>query len=305
MNGLDIQSLREPIRVILNEIARYNPPVGATNSDTVPSRPRLVPAVNNAVALVNFLNRSAPRPATLAELSSRLCITKSHCHSILKTLVHAGWVRFDVQTKCYELAPGLITSASSLLNSPALSRVRERLDSLTRQIGFSGLLTQPHPDGPFVVIENFAAARSMEFSYSVGFQFPKDSPAQSRAYIAWQGPDRIKRWLDNLNPSRYTTASLVDRAALEREIALTRNRGYSRSVGEHFDAMMALGMPIFGRNEEVLYVFCVIGIVQDLLAEEHAVASAMRETVWAIHQALVSKLPREFPAPAVQGLQLS
>lgn len=272
-------------------------PVEIVRRAEAASGPRSVPAVENAVALINFLNLTAPQAASLSELSSKLAITKSHCHSILKTLVHAGWLRFDAQTKAYALSPGIIASASSLLSSSVLYRVRERLDQLTRQIGFSGLLTQPHLDGTFVVVENFAAARSMEFSYSLGFQFPQDSPAQSRAWIAWQGHDRITRWLDQLNPHQYTAASLVDRAVLEREIAATRDRGYSRSIREHFDAMMALGIPIFGRDGEVLYVFCVIGVVQDLEPQETVVARAIRETVWDIHQAIVSNPPDDFPRP--------
>ena len=203
------------------------------------ARNSLVPAVQNAIAIINFLNDHSPRAATLTELASRLSITKSHCHAILKTLVHAGWVRSDRRTKSYELFSGLVASTSSLLNSITLERIRERLNVLTREVGFSCVLTQPQADDTFVVIENFAAKRAMDFSYSIGFSFPKDAPAQSRAFISWQPDDRIRRWLNSSRPHKYTATSLVDRNALAKEVAATRQRGYSRSVGEHFESMMA------------------------------------------------------------------
>lgn len=261
---------------------------------TPPQRSPFVPAVQNAIAVINYLNDCAPHSATLAELSSRLEITKSHCRAILKTLVHAGWVRFDQRTKSYELYSGLIASGSSLLSSPVLVRIRERLDQLTREIGFSGVLTQPQADDTFVVIENFTSIRSMDVSYSIGFHFPKDAPAQSRAYIAWQSPERIERWLDDLHPHRYTTTSLVDRDALAKEVAATRERGYSRSVAEHFESMMAFGLPIFDREGAVLYVFCIIGLVQDLAAREAEVAGKMQRTIRDIHQAIVGRAPARF-----------
>lgn len=281
----------------LNEIVDVLSKVSAEKAGEVRTRSSYVPAVRNAIAIINFLNDNSRHAATLAELSGRLSITKSHCHSILRTLVHAGWVRFDARTKSYELYSGLIASGSSLLNSPILDRIRERLNQLTREIGYSGVLTQPQADDTFVVIENFTAKRAMDVSYSVGFHFPKDLPAQSRAYISWQPEQRIRRWLEGLHPRKYTKASLVDRDALAGEIAETRARGYSRSVGEHFDSMMAFGLPIFDRDGAVLYVFCIMGIVQDIRSQEAAVTSAMQRTVRDIHQAIVALPPEGFRGP--------
>lgn len=270
--------------------------VSSTARRDEPARLRLVPALENAIAVINYLNETPERAASLAELSAKLGITKSHCHSILKTLAQAGWLHFDQRTKTYELYSGLIASASSLLSSPILGRIRERLEQLTRQTGFSCVLTQPQADHSFVLIENYTPIHAMEMSYPIGFHFPKDAPAQSRAYIAWQSVAKIERWLDDLHPHRYTPASLTDRRALQDEIVHTRQRGYSRSVGEHFESMMAFGLPIFGRGGDVLYVFCIMGILQDVATQEANVAAAMKATAQSIHQAILGQPPAEFLA---------
>jgi DNA-binding IclR family transcriptional regulator len=168
------------------------------------------------------------------------------------------------------------------------------LAALTREVGFSGILTQPQADDTFVVIENFAANRSMEFTYSLGFHFPKDAPAQSRAFIAWQPEDRIQAWLKSLQPKKYTAASLVDRSALAKEVTETRLRGYSRSLREHFESVMAFGLPIFDHRAEVLYVFCVLGPAQDIAPHEAKITSEMQRTVRDIHRAIAALPPPAF-----------
>jgi DNA-binding IclR family transcriptional regulator len=263
---------------------------------SLPPSPRLklVPALEHAVAVVNFLNEHAAEAASLAEISGTLKITKSHCRSILMTLVHAGWARFDERTKTYQLHSGLLASGSSLLASPVLTRIRERLDNLVKRTGYSCVLTQPQADDSFVVIENFTATRQMEVSHPIGFHFPKDAPAQMRAHIAWQGDERLHRWIEGWTPNAYTATSIVTPEALIREVETTRKRGYSRSVGEHFESMMAFGLPIFGRSGEVSYVFCVMGFLNDLRKHEREVTDLMRKTVRDIHHATMAKPPEQF-----------
>lgn len=267
-------------------LARSGPPTTA--------RLKLVPALEHAIAVVNFLNERGSEAASLAEISGTLKVTKSHCRSILMTLVHAGWVKFDERTKSYQLYSGLLASGSSLLTSPVVNRIRERLNDLVKQTGYSCVLTQPQPDDSFVVIENFTATRSMEVSHPVGFHFPKDAPAQMRAYISWQGEGRLNRWIAGWTPHAYTATSIVTRDELVREVETTRRRGYSRSNGEHFEGMLAFGLPIFGQGEEVKYVFCVMGFVNDLSRHEKQVTDLMKRTVRDIHHSTMVTPPQHF-----------
>ena len=255
---------------------------------------RLVPAVANAIAIVNFLNEHAPHSASLAELSQSLAITQSHCHAILKTLCGAGWLKFDERHKTYQLSSGLIASGGSLLSSPILVLIRERLARLVAETGFSCLLSQPQADHTFVAIENFTATRSMEVSHPVGFHFPKDAPAQSRAYLAWQGEAQINEWLASWEPHRYTSESIVEREQLALEIRQTRERGYSRSIGEHYEGMMAFGLPIFNREGDVLYLVCTLGFLPDIQPHEASITGQMQAAVADIHRAILANPPASF-----------
>ena len=54
-----------------------------------------VPAVTKAMAIVRYVNRAQAGGAGLNDIANDLDVTKSHCHNILKTLTHEGWLTYD------------------------------------------------------------------------------------------------------------------------------------------------------------------------------------------------------------------
>jgi DNA-binding IclR family transcriptional regulator len=133
----------------------------------------LVPAVENAVAIVEYLNSTPPHTASLAELARALSISRSHCHSILKTLTHFEWLRYDERSKTYELHIGLICSASSVLRSPLLDRIRPLLVGLANKVRYPCVMTQPLADASYVLVEKFEGSESMAVWYPVtSFRVP-------------------------------------------------------------------------------------------------------------------------------------
>lgn len=270
-----------------------------TAQDDAPPRrpaPGLVPAVENAIAIVNYINHTPPHLASLTELATALSITKSHCHSILKTLVHFDWLRFDGRAKLYELNSGLFASASSLLGAPILDRIRHELSGLVQRIGFPAVLVQPQADDSFVVIDKFNSLQAMEVSYPIGHHLPRDAPANMRAFLAWKDPAEIDRWLETWQPRRYTSTTLMTPDLLRAEIAATRKRGYARSIGELTEGLMALGMPIFNRYGEVAYLFSCSGLLSAVAPIEETIAREMIGTSIAINHAVMGRMPPDFPS---------
>lgn len=257
--------------------------------------PGIVPALENAIAILDYINRTAPHVTSLAEVSAALRISKSHCHNILKTLTHFGWLRFDGRLKTYELAPGILTIASSLHGAPALDRIRAELTQLVLRIGIPSVLAQPMPDDTFVVVDKFNLPNAMEVSFPVGHHFPRDSTANSRAYLAWQPAEKIDAWMRNWRPVRYTAATLLTAEEVREEIAATRRRGYARSRGEFTEGLMALGMPIFDRGGEVIYVFTCSGLMASMAPREEAIAQEIIRAAAAINAAMLGHPPPDFP----------
>lgn len=269
----------------------------AEDDDVLPQLPTpgLVPAVENAVAIINYINRAPEHIASLTEIVGALSVSKSHCHSILKTLTYFGWLKFNARTKTYELNSGMLASASSLLGSPVLDTIRRELQRLVRRTEIPAVLSQPQADDTFIVIDKFNDAQSMEVSFPIGHHFPRDATANMRAYLAWQPESVIDRWMQNWRPVRYTSATLVTEAEIRAEIAATRKRGYARSVGELTEGLMALGMPIFGRHGEVIYVFSCSGLLSALEPREDVLAREVVRAAVAINSGIFARVPADFP----------
>ncbi|MET3577147.1 DNA-binding IclR family transcriptional regulator [Mesorhizobium robiniae] len=62
--------------------------------------------------------------------------------------------------KTYRLHSGLLSTASSVLNSPVLDAVRRGLSALVQRIDIPCLLTQPMDDDTFIVIDFRGVAAS-------------------------------------------------------------------------------------------------------------------------------------------------
>ncbi len=256
----------------------------------------IVPALENGIAIISYLNKRAPRPAGLTEIATTLGISRSHCHSLLKTLTHFDWLSFDETSKTYRLQSGIISDASSLLSSPIISVIRPLLTTLVEHLELPCVITEPLSDDSFVVIDRINAHHIMEVSFPVGHRFPRNAAAQMRAYLSWQSPERIDRWMHNWRPIAYTEHSLLEAQAIRAEIGETRRRGYARSVGEFTEGLMALALPIFDRSGRVAYVFNISSLTGTMLPREAEVAREMQRTVAQIHRALAAGVPPDFPS---------
>jgi len=257
-----------------------------------------VPAVLRAVALLRALNFRGQAGATLPELGAALCITRSHCHNILRTLVAERWLTYEATSRTYRLAPGLAADVSSaLVPVEALPAIRPTLFALARDIEFPVLLSRPEPDGGFVVVDKVDGLAFLQVSAQVGQRFPPSAPAQARARLAWLPPERrgveVARWLTLLGPQ----AGGWTARRLEAELKATRGRGYARSRGEFFEGVMGLGLPIFSPDGDVMLILQCTGLIGSLEPQEDRVVRAMWRAVERMHAATGGRSPTDFVLP--------
>jgi hypothetical protein len=119
-----------------DEIARGKLPGGAA----------LVPAVLKAVDIIRFLNSRGSRGATAPEFAKQLNITRSHCHNILRTLVHCGWLHYAPSTRLYHLNSTLSADVSSaLVSKQYVNAIRPRVQRLANATGFPCMVPSRSP----------------------------------------------------------------------------------------------------------------------------------------------------------------
>jgi DNA-binding IclR family transcriptional regulator len=244
--------------------------------DTSPDK---VPAVTKALAIIQYLNRAASRGASLNEIANNLAITKSHCHNILKTLTHEGWLTYDNERRSYSLAPRLLASVSCLLvrQSPSML-IHDELVKLSRATGMPCVLTRVERDGSFVAIDKAEEAAELIVSVPIGHRFPPDAPAQMRVRLAWMPEDLRKQELARWRPRAYTNTTIVRKKEALAEIEATRRRGYSISRAEFSPGVMTLAVPIFDTLGDVQMVLQSPGLVDSVARNETRLAVEILRT---------------------------
>ena len=259
-----------------------------------PPAPGLVPALENAIAIIEMLNRIAPQPASLAEISSELGISRSHCHSILKTLTAYSWLRFNDRAKDYQLDMGILPSISSVFRSGLLDALRDALDVLGQRVQLPLVLSRPQRNEGFILVDKFNVAHLMEVSFPIGHRYPRDAVAQMRAYLAWQPPEYVDEWFARGLPQRYTRRTVVEEKAARAELERTRLRGYARSDEEFAEGLLAIALPVFDHEGKVAFVINCTSAKELWQLREQEVAQEMMAAIARVHFLTGARLPEPF-----------
>jgi DNA-binding IclR family transcriptional regulator len=266
-----------------------------TLSDTERSGPPLVPAVHKAVQVLSFIN-AQPRGVTLSAIAEATSVTKSHCFSILRTLVHHGWLHFNPDLKSYELGAGILQDVSSImLQATPLLIINKIVQSLPLRTQTSCILSEPHVDGGFVVVEKANAPGKLEISYPVGHHYPRDTSAHMKAMLAWLEPAMAETWLSDWIPVAYTPATITGMDGLWEQLELTRKRGYALSIDEFTIGIGAIAMPIFDSAGQVVFILDCVGLTPDISSRQLEIAGSLIAAVGEIHAAINGHPPPGFP----------
>jgi DNA-binding IclR family transcriptional regulator len=259
--------------------------------------PDKVPAVTKALAIVRHVNAAPSSGASLNDIAVGLGITKSHCHNILKTLTHEGWLNYDVGRRTYALSHQLLNVVSRLRRQAPSVLIHEELVRLSRATRLPCVLTRVEPDGAFVTIDKAEEAAELIISVPIGHRFPPDAPAQMRARLAWMPEDVLRQELAHWRPRPYTKTTIIKKKDLLEELRLTRERGYSISRSEMSPGVMTLAIPIYDSFRDVQMVLQCPGMVDHVARNEVRLSVELLRTGRRLNEIFGV---RSDPAPALE-----
>lgn len=186
----------------------------------MPTRPS--PQTDRVVQLFELLAPDPSSGLSLAEVSRRLGVHKSGCHSMLTALLHAGWLLRDPVRKTYHLGPTLVRlGAAAASRFPALDLARPVMGDLSAATGAHCIAFEVSADH-VTVVDQVRNPRHPGHPMAVGTELPI-RPPYGASVAAWLPAPEQHLWLAAVpGPVRDHY-----RRALER----TRERGYA--VGLH------------------------------------------------------------------------
>ena len=183
---------------------------------------RRAPAVERAVAVLNYLAAHPGERFTLSEIARDLGLNKATLHAILGALTESGYLVRDAEAKIYGLGPSLVALGNSAVGSfPAVDTAMPEMQALTDDLGFDCVASAAISD-EIVILARSGTPRPFGINVQPGQRLPL-APPLGTVFVAWSGRDAIDAYLAKVGPK--VSADRTEQ--YRRAIAAVRDRGYS------------------------------------------------------------------------------
>jgi len=236
-----------------------------------------VQSVDRAVSILQILARRGAVQVT--QIATELGVHKSTVFRLLATLESRGLVEQNSERGRYQLGYGVVQLAAgatkkhdlSLLSRPVCHELAEKVGETVNVV--------IHDGRKVISIDQVIGSPTVTTVNWVGQRTPMHATSAGKVFLANMPPEQVDAILAEGLES-YTPHTVIDPAALKRQLALVRERGYAWSVEEHEIGLAAVAAPIRSMNGEVIAAVAVLGPIfrlnEDTIADvaEHVLAAA-------------------------------
>lgn len=198
--------------------------------------------LTKATTILSLFSTERPELSAL-EVAARIRRPKSTVYRLMAQMAEAGLLDVDPGTGRYRVGILLASYGEVARRSTSLQRVAyPHLLRATETSGESSvLMVQSGPEG--VTIDLLDSYQPLRIPQHLGGRFPLHATAGGRVFLAWM-PDAeadaiLKGPLVACTPRTETSP-----AAIRRELALVRKRGYAIGDGEWVEDVCAVAAPI-------------------------------------------------------------
>ena len=191
---------------------------------------------------------TAERALSLAEICAKTGFPRSTAHRLLSAMREVGFIEQERERDAYRLGLRLFELGNTVLANLELNREgRPIVDALHRLTNRAVHLAVF--DGHRAVVVQRTEAEPMLANTMVE-NSPVHCTSVGKAILAYQPQEVVDRVVAAGLP-RFTETTITDPEALERELELTRARGYAIDNGEHQPGLRCIGAPIRNQNGTV------------------------------------------------------
>jgi DNA-binding IclR family transcriptional regulator len=230
--------------------------------------PKRVPAVQNALAILDFLSSTGNEPKTVSEIARSTRLNVSTCFNIMKTLEDGLVIAFDPERKTYRLGLRLVELGAMVDSRRQESQlVIEEARRVSDTLGLGCFLMGLDRES-FVVLDKVESRHPIRVTIDRGATFPLTGAVAAKAWFAWASDESIEDLVDRHELPHRTERSITDVREFLGELAITRERGYSTSLGEYYPGHNAVAAAVYGFDGLPRLLLVVVGADNELAGED-------------------------------------
>lgn len=235
-------------------MVRANPSLGSELAGTVAG----AQAVSKGLALLNLIADS-PKPLRFSELQRFSNLPKGTLHRLLHALADYRLIRFDETLEAYRLGARVFEMAHRVWSEFDLRGAAEpelgRLRDLTQESVRLAVLDA----GDALIIDQREYLHPMRIGNGIGARLNPIASALGKALLAYQSPEVIQRLLKDRKILALTPNTILNPDELQRELDVTKARGYAVSVEEQHIGVSSVAAPVLNHRGEAMGAISIVG----------------------------------------------
>ena len=180
----------------------------------------------------------------LGELAKAVGLHNSTTFHLAKTMAQLGYLGQDADSKRYRIGTRLFSTAAGALDeSTLLALATPALETLSAATGEGGhfAIRSGHQ---IVVIARTAGSGMLQLVDRAGSTRPAHATALGKVLLAPLADEQARRFLADTELRKFTAKTLVEPAAILRELAEVRRRGVAYDDGEFDEELRCVAVPV-------------------------------------------------------------
>ena len=181
----------------------------------------------------------------LADLSKAVGLHNSTTFHLVKTMTQLGYLSQLRDSKRYRIGAKLFTLAAGALDESTLlalaTPVLEGLSAATGEAGHFAIRSGHE----IIVIARTAGAGMLQLADRTGSTRPAHATALGKMLLAALSDAEVRRLLAETHLRRFTAKTLVEPAAILREVGEARRKGVAYDDGEFDAEVRCVAVPVY------------------------------------------------------------
>ena len=195
---------------------------------------------------------SVTADAGVTELACELGTSKATVNRLLTTLLRAGFVEQDAESRRYNLSLKIAVLAESVRSRTGVVELaRDHLKRFAERVGETvnlGVML----DGALVYADTIPSRHILGIETRSGSSLPAYCTGAGKVLLAHLPEEQLTEYLSALVPVQHTTTTLTTETAIREELERVSRAGFALDRGELLEEAWCAAAPIFGRDRLVL-----------------------------------------------------
>jgi IclR family acetate operon transcriptional repressor len=215
-----------------------------------------VRAVQRTIALLEALSGSGTG-TSLGSLAVAAGLSQATTLRYLSTLVGTGVVDRDPVDGTYRLGLGFLHLWERAVGDLDPRQVAGPFMEALRDAHGETVVLGAYSGDRLVLIDAREGLHAIKMGARIGYEVPLHSNGVGKAILAHLDTEKRRRLLERYDLAPVTKNTIVDPAALERELALVQERGFAIDDEESTIGLRCVAVPIFDRQGDPTFALGV------------------------------------------------